>query len=223
MSPERVIIFIIGTLIVLLAAYYVTYFIGMKASGKTRAGLKNRNIKILDRYSVARDKQFYIIEIASKIYVLGITNQGMTVLDTFEAEEFAELIRKNGESVSVPWNMTPVGKYGNRLTRKVVEFVAVKTGKKQEYDAEYDSQNSDANDFASKFENAQRNEMADEEVLDEGMSSEKIQNVSRRDISEVTNEIDDALSVIDSLSKKHDDEPSGKSDFSSLNVEWTTN
>jgi len=127
MTPEQVIIFIIGTVAILFGAYYVTYFIGMKASGQTRAGLRNRNIKLLDRYAVSRDKYFCIIEIAGKVYIVGMTNQSMTLLDTLDAAAFAKLTEDN--SVPTPWNMTPVGMYGNKLTKKIVAFIAEKTGR----------------------------------------------------------------------------------------------
>ncbi|MCL2820535.1 MAG: flagellar biosynthetic protein FliO [Oscillospiraceae bacterium] len=127
MPPEQVIIFIIGTIVILFGAYYVTYFVGMKASGQTRAGMKNRNIRLLDRYAVSRDKQFCVIEVAGKVYILGVTNHTMTLLDTIDAEEYAELTQDDEEAT--PWNMTPVGQYGNKLTKKLVAFVAEKTGK----------------------------------------------------------------------------------------------
>ena len=127
MPPDRVILFIVGTIVVLFGAYYVTYYIGMKASGQTRAGLKNRNIKVLDRYAIARDKQFCVVEIAGKVYFIGVANHSMTLLDTFDAEAFEKLTEGNEEIT--PWSMTPVGQYGNKLTRKLVAFIAEKTGK----------------------------------------------------------------------------------------------
>jgi len=82
---------------------------------------------MLDRYAISRDKQFCIVEIAGKIYIIGISNHTMTLLDTLDAEVFAELTENDDEPV--PWNMTPVGQYGNKLTQKLVAFVAEKTGK----------------------------------------------------------------------------------------------
>ncbi|MCL2425536.1 MAG: flagellar biosynthetic protein FliO [Oscillospiraceae bacterium] len=206
-QTQQVIMFIIGTIVVLLGAYYVTYFIGMKATGQTRAGLKNRNIRIIDRYSIARDKQFCIIEIAGKVYVVGATNHGMTLLDTFDAEAFVELTESNSESV--PWNMTPVGSYGNRLTRKVVEYVAVKTGKKQQYDATHGVKDVDGVDkasFASSFENAQREGAEDEELW-----RESVHYTDREKRLKVTAEVEDALNIIESLSMKSDNDSSNRS------------
>ena len=149
MPPEQVILFIIGTIVILFGAYYVTYFVGMKASGQTRAGLKNRNISVIDRYAIARDKQFCIIEIAGKVYIVGITNHTMTLLDTLDAAAFAKLTEDNEDTT--PWNMTPVGQYGNRLTRKVVAFVAEKTGR-----ARQNTGASGETDFAESLKEAQR-------------------------------------------------------------------
>ena len=129
MPPQQVIIFIVGTIVILFGAYYVTYYIGMKATGQTLAGLRNRNISLLDRYAISRDKSFCIIEIAGKVYIVGVTNNAMTLLDTLDAAAFAKLTEDNHEPV--PWNMTPVGQYGNKLTKKLVAFIASKTGKAQ--------------------------------------------------------------------------------------------
>ena len=149
MPPEQVILFIIGTVVILFGAYYVTYYIGMKASGQTRAGFRNRNIKLLDRYAVARDKQFCIIEIAGKVYIIGITNHTMALLDTFDAAAFAKLTEDNQDTT--PWNMTPVGQYGNKLTRKLVAFIAEKTGRTQQ-----NSNRTGETDFAESMKEAQR-------------------------------------------------------------------
>jgi len=129
MPPQQVVIFIIGTIVILFGAYYATYYISMKASGQTRAGMRNRNITVRDRYSVARDKSFCVIEIAGKVYIVGITNHTMTLLDTIEAADFAKKINENPNTAQVPWGQTPVGQYGNKLTRKVVAFVATLLGK----------------------------------------------------------------------------------------------
>lgn len=148
MPPDRVILFIIGTIVVLFGAYYVTYFIGMKASGQTRTGFRNRNINVLDRYAIARDKQFCVIEIAGKVYFVGITNHTMTLLDTYDATEFAKFAEDNRDNT--PWNMTPVGQYGNKLTRKVVSFIAAKTGRIPQ-----DGSETDGVDFAESLKEAQ--------------------------------------------------------------------
>jgi len=171
MPPEQVILFIVGTIVILFGAYYVTYYVGLKASGQTRAGMRNRNISMLDRYAISRDKQFCIVEVAGKVYVIGITNHTMTLLDTFDAADFAKLT-ENKEESATPWSMTPVGQYGNRLTRKVVEFIAEKTGKKQIYENK-----SGTADFSENLKAAERN--ANE------ADGEDFENPKKRDGSEL--------------------------------------
>ena len=151
MPPEQVILFIVGTVVILFGAYYVTYYVGMKASGQTRAGFRNRNIILLDRYAISRDKQFCVIEVAGKVYVIGMTNHTMTLLDTLDAAAFAKLTEDNQEMT--PWNMTPVGQYGNKLTRKLVAFIAEKTGRTQPEQKKTDS---GGVDFSESLKEAQR-------------------------------------------------------------------
>jgi flagellar biogenesis protein FliO len=133
MEPLQVIFSLFGVVGVIIGCYYVTYYISVKASGKSRGGLKNRNISLLDNYAFARDKSFCVVKIADKVYIVGVTNQTMTLLDTVDAAAFAEMTADNREMPA--WNMTPVGMYGNKLTRKVVAFVAEKTGKTQRSDS----------------------------------------------------------------------------------------
>ena len=78
-----------GIIIVIIGAYYVTYYIGAKTSGQGRRRIRNRSIALLDRFSISKDKSFCLIEIAGKVYVVGITNQSMTLLDTLDAAEYA--------------------------------------------------------------------------------------------------------------------------------------
>jgi len=167
MPSEQVILFIIGTVVILFGAYYVTYFIGMKATGQTRAGLKNRNINLLDRYAIARDKQFCIIEVAGKVYIIGVTNHTMTLLDTIDAAVFAQLTEQDDDT-ETPWNKTPVGQYGNKLTRKLVAFVAEKTGKTKKRKKE---KKDGAPEFTDSLKEAQK--AADEASVDEN-STDKI-------------------------------------------------
>jgi flagellar biogenesis protein FliO len=134
MDPLQVIFSLFGVVVVIVGCYYVTYYISVKASGQRRGGLRNRNISLLDNYAFARDKSFCIVKIADKVYIVGVTNQTMTLLDTFDAAAFAEMTADNQEMPA--WSMTPVGQYGNKLTKKVVAFVAEKTGKTRRNDNE---------------------------------------------------------------------------------------
>jgi len=129
MDPGQVIGFIIGTIIILFGAYYVTYFIGTKASGQKLGTVRNRNIRLHDRFAIGRNANFCIIEIAGKVYVVGTTGNSMTLLDTIDAADFAQLAKESEAAAATPWGMTPVGKYGNKLTKSLVAFIAAKTGR----------------------------------------------------------------------------------------------
>ena len=129
MDPGQIIVFIIGTIVILIGAYYVTYFIGTKASGQKFATVRNRNIKLHDRYAISRSATFCVVEIAGKVYIVGTTGNSMTLLDTIDAAAFAQLAKESDTAAVAPWGMTPVGRYGNKLTKSLVAFIAAKTGR----------------------------------------------------------------------------------------------
>jgi len=127
MEPGQVIVFFIGLIVVIFAAYYVTYYIGMKASGQSRGRLRNKNINLVDRFSISKDKSFCLVEIAGKVYVIGITNQTMTLLDTLDAAAFSEAAAEQREAPR--WQVAYGGKYTGPLTTKLAAFIAKKMGR----------------------------------------------------------------------------------------------
>ena len=126
-QPVQVAIFIIGTVIVVFGAYYVTYFIGAKASGRSGGRVKNRNINMLDRFAISKDKSFCLVEIAGKIYVIGVTNQSMTLFDTLDATEFAETAAEHSDTAT--WPVMPGGQFGGRFANRLFSFLTGKMGK----------------------------------------------------------------------------------------------
>lgn len=126
MQPLQVTIFIIGTVIVVFGAYYVTYYIGVKASGRSRTRIRNRNINMLDRFAISKDKSFCAVEIAGKVYIVGITNQSMTLLDTLSSEEYAEAAADNADPAT--WPATP-GMQPGGLANRLLYFLAGKMKK----------------------------------------------------------------------------------------------
>jgi flagellar biogenesis protein FliO len=76
------------TVIVIIAAYYVTYFIGSRGIGmKSRS---SREIKLRDRFSVSKDKTFALVEVRGRVYLVALTNGGAVLLDTYDLAEFEE-------------------------------------------------------------------------------------------------------------------------------------
>lgn len=80
MKAVVLIVLIIG------AAYYFTKMLAKKSSGLASKGA---DIKLLGSRSFGRDKHLVITEIGEKVYVLGLTNQNITLIDTLPADEFS--------------------------------------------------------------------------------------------------------------------------------------
>jgi len=127
MEPGQVILFFIGLIVIIFAAYYVTYYVGLKASGRSRGRLRNKNINLIDRFSISKDKSFCLIEIAGKVYVVGITNQSMTLLDTLDAAAFSKAAAERNDKPQ--WNMMPGGRFSGEMTKKLAAFMAKKMGR----------------------------------------------------------------------------------------------
>jgi len=127
MQPVQVTLFIVGTIIIIIAAYYVTYFIGVKSTGASRG--RNRNINLLDRFSISKDKSFCLVEIAGKVYVVAVTNQSMTLLDTLDAATFAGTAAERGGASSWQTQGGQGGKYTARMTNRLASFLAARMGK----------------------------------------------------------------------------------------------
>ena len=166
MMTQQVIVFIIGTVIIIFGAYYVTYYIGTKASGQSRGKLRNRNIYLIDRFAISRDKGFYLMEIAGKVYVIGVTNQSMTLLDTLDAAAFAEIAAQRPEPT--PWPVMPGGKYTGRITKRLAVFIAKKMGRDLEIDESGDSETfADSMDKAREKNRSGQPECAESERTDD--------------------------------------------------------
>lgn len=174
MEPGQVIGFIIGTIVILFGAYFVTYFIGTKAAGQNFKTIRNRNINLHDRFAVNRTASFCIVEIAGKVYVVGVTGNSMTLLDTLNAADFAKLTEKSDANPEPPWGMTAVGKYGNKLTKSLVAFIAAKTGRASPPEPVYSETDESDSDFSGRMkEAAQRTEADSFESDAEASNSEQ--------------------------------------------------
>ena len=127
MQPLQVILSLGTIVVILIACYYTTYYISVKASGQSRGRFKTRNINLLDRYSVSRDKSFCIVEIAGKVYILGVTNQTMTLIDTLDAAAFKEAAADPHERGSM--RASPVGMKSSKFVNRLAAFIASRTGR----------------------------------------------------------------------------------------------
>ena len=126
MSPLKVSLSLAGIVLIIIACYYVTYYIGAKASGQTRGRLRNKYINLIDRFSFARDKSFCIVEIAEKVYIIGVTNQTMVLLDTLDAAAFKEAAAERRDTATF-FNTQGKG-LKDKLTGSLAAFMASKMG-----------------------------------------------------------------------------------------------
>lgn len=65
-------------ILIIFAAYFMTKYVAVKANG---TGGKTRYFKFIDRFSVSKDKMFVLIAVENSVYFIGVTNQGMTLID----------------------------------------------------------------------------------------------------------------------------------------------
>ena len=129
-EPARVALSIVGIIIILIGAYYATYFIGLKASGQSRRNKgrgRNRSINLLERFAISKDKSFCVVEIAGKIYIIGMTNQAMTVLDTLKPEQYAEAAPESHYAAT--WKAGQDETQSETLMGKLVSFMSKKSGR----------------------------------------------------------------------------------------------
>ena len=123
MPPLQVALSIAGMVVIIVGAYYVTYYVGVKSSGLSRG--RNRNINVVDRFAISKDKSFCIVEIAGKVYIVGVTNHAMTLFDTLDSEDFAK-ISTQGEAMTRQG--TPGGPLGG-IKKGLKSFLTNMAGK----------------------------------------------------------------------------------------------
>ena len=135
MPPLQAIISLVGIVIVIILAYYTTYYVGKKASGQNngRNRGRNRSIILRERFAISKDKSFCILEIAGKIYLIGVTNQSMTLLDTHDAAEFEKSEVETTDAHT--WNAAPGGPLRSKIVNRLASFIAQRMGKAQGTDA----------------------------------------------------------------------------------------
>ena len=130
MQPLQVAISLAFIVIIIVGAYYVTYYIGAKSSGQGKGRVRNRSITLIDRFAISKDKSFCLVEIAGKIYVVGVANQSMTLIDTLDAAEYKEAVAEHADAPA--WQTAPGMMPGGRLANRLFNFLSAKTAKPPE-------------------------------------------------------------------------------------------
>ncbi|MDR2664743.1 MAG: flagellar biosynthetic protein FliO [Oscillospiraceae bacterium] len=78
--------FIVGFAAIIAAAYFVTYFLGARAFRLKQS----REIKIVDRFALSKDKALYLAQVRGRVYFIAMTHQSAALLDKFDSGEFAD-------------------------------------------------------------------------------------------------------------------------------------
>lgn len=87
---------IIGTIVVIIAAYYTTYLVASRKSKRLSGG----RIRVWERFSLSKDTMVCIIGVKDKAYLVLITDGGATVLETYDASELEQA--PDAAAVSIP-------------------------------------------------------------------------------------------------------------------------
>jgi flagellar biogenesis protein FliO len=86
MEPWRVALSLIGIVVVIIAAYISTAYLSARTQ-KMRSG---KNIWIRERFALSKDKSFCLLEVQGKVYLIAVTNQAVSLIDTYDAALFSE-------------------------------------------------------------------------------------------------------------------------------------
>ena len=128
----------------IFGAFYLRAYILKRASGQNWGRLGTRNIIILERFAIAKDKVFCLAEVAGKVYFVIFTDHNVTLIDSYDAAAFSEAaavsLNKNSSETSaqsVSLVKIPTGNsWYARMTRSLARFIAVKTGREADFEAQ---------------------------------------------------------------------------------------
>lgn len=118
---------LIGAVIAIAIVLYLTYYFS-KFMGRKMGDISNKgNIKIVERVALGQDKGLAVTEIGGKYYLLGISNNGISLL--MEMEDYE------------PPKPMQVGKDFNELFKaNLLKRSAQKAGGDDEHDSEQDAE-----------------------------------------------------------------------------------
>ena len=117
MKPILEIFGVIAVMIIIIfAAYFMTKYVAVKANGTSG---KARYFKMIDRFTLSKDKMFVLIGVEKSVYFIGVTNQGMTLIDQKELSDLPaenEQSRKSNKFMNFLSVMNNAGRTPNRKT-----------------------------------------------------------------------------------------------------------
>ena len=88
------ILMIVLLLLVMLGAYFTTKFLSVKTKRLT----KGKFLDIKDRLYVGRDKNILLVEAGDQYFLVGVTNQTITLIGTLKKEELSSIEQEPAET-----------------------------------------------------------------------------------------------------------------------------
>lgn len=73
---------ILAISVIIAAAYYTTRYVGAKSSGISKN--RHSNFRVIERLPVAKDKLLMLVAIGNTAYLLGVTNQNISIIDKLD-------------------------------------------------------------------------------------------------------------------------------------------
>lgn len=100
---ELIVLFIIFILII-VACYYVTRFIG----GKQLKQMKNSNFTVLDTYRITQNKFLQLVRMGNQYVVIAVTKDNISVIARLTEEEVIKPEDKSPQEVSFKHILTKI-------------------------------------------------------------------------------------------------------------------
>jgi flagellar biosynthetic protein FliO len=91
----------IGWLLLLFAILFVGAWVVKKIGLAGKSKISGGSMDIVEVLSLGQGKNILLVRVLDKVYVLGQTNQQITLLSTFEGQQALSLIAQKGEIVSL--------------------------------------------------------------------------------------------------------------------------
>ena len=83
---------LVGVGIVLYLCYWVSRFASKKMGTTSKF---NRNMKVIERIALTQDKGMAIVEVCSKYYLVGFSNNSVEILKEFDPEDNGIVLPEN--------------------------------------------------------------------------------------------------------------------------------
>jgi len=106
----------VGVLVLIcIGAYLTVRFLYGKGGFQGRFGMGKRLIRVLDRYTLGTQRFLVVVEVAGKVYLLGVSDQAINFLTALDSEALAKDIAWIEQNET---NFTPFNSYLSALSRR---------------------------------------------------------------------------------------------------------